>query len=165
MRGLLIKMNQKKKKKKPLLRQHPICRKRGHLYIKIGWIAGVDLPDREGSRCVFLGQMVWKIPTKLRRYLEAEKWRRQLHVINGLAYYRVAHSQDGTGWVTSGSICCCHWDNFIVNLGYGGTCSETGSAFLKQDLQMGNQSHGRQEYVSKDLHHCLENNSTEASWT
>ena len=30
------------------------------------------------------------------------------------------------------------WDNFIVNLGYGGRCLETGHAFLRQDLQMGN---------------------------
>ena len=31
-----------------------------------------------------------------------------------------------------------HWDNFIHNLGYGGTCWESGSAFLSQDLGKGN---------------------------
>ena len=48
----------------------------------------------------FQGGEEWqegKVPTKLKRHLETKKRGRQLHVINGSAYNRVAYSQHGMG--------------------------------------------------------------------
>lgn len=38
-----------------------------------------------------------KVPTKLKKHLETKKGGRQLHVINGSVYNRVAYSQHGMG--------------------------------------------------------------------
>ena len=47
---------------------------------------------------------------------------------------------------------------FYINLEYGGRYLETGRAFLCQDLRMGNEFRGHQEYVSEGFRHCLGTN-------
>lgn len=84
------------------------------------------------------GQKEWKVPTKPRRNLETEKLDRKLHIINGLIFYRVTHrvrldrQQSGLTAV----IHTAEWllAQFTINLGYWGTCLETWSALLSQDL-------------------------------
>ena len=81
------------------------------------------------------------MPTKLRRYLETENRGGQLHVLNGSVHYKVTYSQGGIWWTMIQKHLHLHsaWlrghqENFLVNLGYGGMCLETVSAFPNQDL-------------------------------
>ena len=76
--------------------------------------------------------------SQIRKYLETEKWDRQIQTIS----LRVTYSYGRIERMRSGSLhryTLHHWgDDFIVNLGPGGTCLETKSAFLSQDLWMNN---------------------------
>lgn len=83
-----------------------------------------------------------KVPSELRRHLETKKQGRQLHIITGSIYYRVTYSQGSIRiWRTTirkhsqlhSTLPRSRWDNFIVNLGYGGRCLGTGHSFLSQN--------------------------------
>ena len=87
----------------------------------------------------------WELSMKITSYLVNENWERQLRVIDGSISYRVIYrvELDRTmNWMHSQLHCTPtrgHWDNFLVNLGYGGT-----------DLVC-----GCQKYISKYIHYCF----------
>lgn len=85
-----------------------------------------------------------EVSVKLISYLVNENRERQLHKTDGSIPYRVIYrvELDRTmNWMHSQLHCTPrgHWDNFLVNLGYGDT-----------DLVC-----GCQKYISKYIHHCF----------
>lgn len=63
-----------------------------------------------------------KVPTKLRKHLETQKWSRQLHRINGSVCYRVIYSlgySDTEAFAAALGPSEGPFGHFIVNLGWG----------------------------------------------
>lgn len=63
-----------------------------------------------------------KVPTKLRKHLEPQKWNRQLHRINGSVCYRVIYSlgySDTEAFAAALGPSEGPFGHFIVNLGWG----------------------------------------------
>ena len=73
-----------------------------------------------------------KVPTKLGQYLETKKMRQVSPYNHWISLYRVMYSQGGIGQtvIWQHSQLRGHWDSFVVNLGCGSMCLETGSALL-----------------------------------